>query len=272
MRPELSHIVAWNEVIFKKNKFIISDFNFYTFIDILKILDNDSYNKFMDLDKHKLKFAINSIISENKDLSPEQIIKYIVSLNLEFLDSLGDTYIEIISNFLSTNNFQKKDNKGLIFLDTELIDFEFLFRNFPDLNVLFIFNEETGTLTLIDRNLHVLQKFNNKKEADISDIFEDYDEKKQKEDKNRYYNDLMTKLLLDYFSTDTFMNNFLDEIFFKLSNLIIMADEFEIDERNLELLQEHYEELCKNKKVESVLIRILGKKNFNKYSEIENIL
>lgn len=272
VKPELSHVINWNEVLAKKNKFIVSDINYNTLINIIKVLYPEKYRMMLDLDQEKLKFAINSIISENKNLKPEVIINYICNLNLNQLESLGNTYFEIISEFLCSSNFQQKDNKGIIFINSNLIDFEFIFRNFPNIEVLFIFNEETNELILIDRNLHILEKFKDKKEIDISDIFEDYDIKKLKKSKDKYYNNLMNKLLEDYFSTDTFLENFLDEIFFKLSNLILMADEFEIDERNLQLLQEHYEALSKNKKVENALIKILSKRNVNKYSEIENII
>lgn len=274
LKPELSHVINRNEVFAKKNKFIISDLNFKTITDIIRVTHPETYRLMIDLDQEKLKFAINSIISENKNLSPNVIINYICSLNLNQLEALGNSYFEIISEFLHSSNFQQKDNKGLIFINSNLIDFEFIFRNFPNIEVLFIFNEENNELILIDRNLNVLGKFKDKKEIDISDIFDDYDTESLKKSKNRYYNNLMYKLLEDYFSTDTFMENFLDEIFFKLSNLIIMADEFEIDERNLKLLEEHYKDLCKNEKVESALIKLLSGRNQNKdkYSEIQNII
>lgn len=271
VKPELSHIISWNEVLCKKDKFIISDINYNTLINIIKISNPNFYSELLNLDQEKIKFAINSIISENKNLGPEKIINYICSLNKDQLESLGNTYYEIISNFLLTSNFQTKDNKGIIFIDSNLIDFEFIFRNFPDIEVLFIFNKETQNLTLIDRDLHVLNKFKQKRESDIYDIFETYTKKELKKNKDSYYNNLMNKLLMDYFSTDTFMSNFLDEVFFKLSNLIMMADKFEIDERNMKILIEHYKDLCKDKKVENALIKILSNKRPSKYTEVENI-
>lgn len=273
IKPEMAHVLNWNEVLYKKDKFIVSDMNYYTFMDIVKIHDYEGFLKLSSLDQEKLKFAINAIIAENKDLSPEIIINYICGLNREQLESLGNNYVEIISNFLKSNDFQMKDGKGLIYLNSDLIDFEFVFRNFPDMKVLFIYNEEKGTLTLIDRNLHVLEKFTGKKETDIYDIFEEYEEKKLKKDKDKYYNDLLNKLLLDYFSTDTFLENFLDEIFFKISNLIMMEDVFEIDERNRKLLLEHYKELSKkDEKMEKALLKIFNKKGIDKYKEVEKAL
>ena len=271
LKPELSHIIAWDEVLIKRNRVIITDVNYRTILELIRIFCYDKYLNLSNLDQEKLRFAINSIISENKDLKISTIIKYILNVSTEQLESIGNTYFEIISNFLTTSNFQQKNGKGLIYLNSELIDFEFLFRNFPNLDILFIFNEETGKLILLDRNLHIIKEYKNIKEADLNDIFEEYNPKNLKQDKNKYYNDLMNKLLMDYLNTNTFLENFLDEIFFKLSNLIMMADEFEIDERNYKLLLEHYDKLAKDQKIEDALIKILSKKNFNKYKEVEKI-
>lgn len=270
IKPELTNVISWKEVLYKRNKFIITELNYYTVLDILKIVNMEQYLQFRDIDQEKLRFAINSIISENKDVAPEIIVKYISSLSNEILEDIGETYLNTINSYLSSVSFQMRDTKGIVYINSDVIDFEFIFNNFSNLETLFIYNDANGTITIIDRDFNLLGRYKNQKEIDLFSLFDDYNSYQKKKDQNKFYNAVLNKILNQYVNPDTYMEDFLDEIFFKLCNLIIMADKYEVEERNLELLEKYYDRLSKDENVEKVLTKLLSKRS-NKNANIKNI-
>ncbi len=274
IQPELTSVLSWKEVLYKRNKFVVTELNYYTVMDILRIVNIEQFSKFQLCDQEKLRFAINSILLENRNVQPEILVKYISSISIPQLEEIGETYLETINKYLNSMNFQIKDTKAIVYINSEFIDFEFIFKNFPNLEVLFIYNDSTGMITIIDRDFNLLNKYKNKKESDLFGIFDDYNSYQKKKEQNRFYNSVLNKILNEYFNPNTYMEDFLDEIFFKLCNLIIQADKYEVEERNLELLRKHYEELSKNEDVEKVLLKLLGKKDkkLTNKKQLENIL
>ncbi len=270
VKPELANVLSWKDVLYKKNKFIVTELNYYTVMDILRIVSIEHFSLLQNLDQEKLRFAINSIVLENKSMNPEIIVRYLLTLSPEQLNDIGETYLDTINSYLSSVNFQMKDTKGIVYINSDNIDFEFIFSSFPNLEVLFIYNEITGAITIIDRDFNLLGRYKKKKEIDLFDLFEEYTSGQKKKDQNKFYNAVLNKMLQQYFNPDTYMEDFLDEIFFKLCNLIIKADKYEIEERNLELLEKYYDKLSKDENVEKVLSKLLSKRN-NKLSNTKKI-
>ena len=274
IQPELRSVISWKEVLYKRNKFIVTELNYYTILDILRIINIEQYSRFQSIDQEKLRFAINSIISENQNLDAEILVKYISTLSCEQLLDIGETYLTTINNYLASANFQMADTKGIVYVNSDIIDFEFIFTNFPNLETLFIYNDATGTITIIDRDFNLLGVYKKQKEIDLFSIFDDYNSYQKKKDQNKFYNAVLNKMLNEYFNPDTYMEDFLDEIFFKLCNLIIKADKYEVEERNLELLEKYYDRLSKDENVEKVITKLLSKRNkkAENIKHIENII
>ena len=173
LKPELSHLISQKDVLFKKDKIIISDFNYYTFLNILRIVDFDNYYRFSKYDQEKTKFAINSIIAENKKLDIFTIINYIKTISEEEFFEIGENYFEMINNYLKGSKFKIEKNKAIIYIDSEMIDLEFIFRNFDKVDVLFIYNEKNKSLNIVDRKLNILKKYKNKIKNYLKDEYID---------------------------------------------------------------------------------------------------
>lgn len=219
-------------VYLKKDCFHIGELNYYTVMKMLKIKNEALYNELL-LNKELSRYAINSIIFENKDIKPIDIFKYINSISSTNLFFMGNEYKEYLDEFLRNNNFQLSKFKALLYADSN-VDTLTIFKEFPNLQVLFLYNADTEELQIINRNGTIIKK----KKISESDLIVDFDEFKEKQIKelaNSYWNKMLYDILKKFFDLAEFFSDFEEEIINRLLSILSIVD---LEEETLKKLEE----------------------------------
>lgn len=248
-----------NAVYYKNENFFIAEFNFYTFSKIIKRTNPLFYENLKNEDFEIMRLAIDSIIMENKELSTNEIMDYIESLSIENIKSIGIDYYEMLYRSLNSHDFNKDDFKGIIFIDNEL-DYQFIFNFIDDLEVLFVFNNNTNKLEIIDRDLNRINTSHIKDIDDIYDKFSKFHKKHLKNEKNKFLNGLIKKFLESFFDLEVFFEEFKTDFLERLFSLILITD---LSEEVEEILLNNIDDFDSNKKLINLLNKKLNKNKEN---------
>ena len=239
----------------KGDTFYVGEFNYFTIMKILKVKNENLYNELL-FNKELTRAAINSILFENKDISPLDILKYIESLTSIQLFNIGNEYKNYIHEFLKTNSFQMNKFKGLIYYDQNL-DAKYIFKEFPNLKVLFIYNHEKEELEIVNQNGLVIKK---KKinESDLICEFDNFKENKIKDLTKSYWNKLIRDIISKLFNLKEFLKDFEEEILNRLLSILNIVD---LEEETLKKLEELEQENSFPERFSKALTKKIKKEN-----------
>lgn len=236
INKKIEYLLGKKNVCIKDNTFYLSQFNYFTFMKILKINDFNIYNKFHGNELYKL--AINKIINDNTINNEEDIknlYNFILNLDLKNLEMLGKNIRMNTQNIILSKNFIKDNFKALVYTDKNL-DYKFIFKELPDLKVIFVYNEILHKTLVIDKNEYILTTYNNKvlNEIEINNVFKNFNEHELEKEKKIYINTIIKDFLDNYFDMDLFFNDFLEEILNRFFSILNIS---EVDEENFKIIE-----------------------------------
>lgn len=238
INKKIEYLLGKKNVCIKDNIFYLSQFNYFTFMKILKMNNLTIYKKFHGNELYKL--AINKIINDNTIKNEEDITNlynFIINLDFKNLEILGKNIRMNTQNIILSKNFIKEDFKALIYTDKNL-DYKFIFKELPDLKVIFVYNEILHKTLVIDKNEYILTSYNNKilNEIEINNLFKNFNENELEEEKKIYINNIIKDFLNNYLDMDLFFNDFIEEILNRFFNILNIS---EVDEQNFKIIEKN---------------------------------
>lgn len=260
VKEDIYTLMGKNSVYYKNNTYYIGEFNFYSIMKIIKFENNSLYSELIK-SKEICKYAFNSLIYDNKDDKYEDILKYILNMSCEDILQIGNDYKDYLFEILKTSKFQKDKFKGLIYDDLK-IDYDFMFSQFPDLKVLFVYDSEASSLKILDKTGRIIKK-QKIEESDAYVQFENFKESKLKEEANNYWNNLLKEIINKLFDLELFFQEFKEEIFKRIAQILMIVD---LSEENEELLDKYNKEEGFSEEISKLLTAKIKQKNkeFNK--------
>ena len=258
MKVEISEdlkTLTGNESVYLKNDcFYIAELNYYTIMKMLKLINNDLYNDLL-FNKELTRCAIISILHENKEASPLEIIEYISSQRATNIFTIGNEYRIYFNEYLTQNSFQLDKFKALVYSDDNLDIFS-IFRNFPNLKALYVYDAEHEELKVYNRKGQVIKK----KKIDESEVNIEFDKLKEsqiKEDESSYINKLIREIIDKFFNLREFFADFEEEIINRLLSLVGIVD---LEEETFKKLKKLEEENSLSSKLQNALSKKLKEK------------
>lgn len=246
-KQEIKDLFGKKKLLLKNNIYYLSELNIYNFCSLLK-----NENKSLEIIKDKYSLlAIEQIIKDNLNEKDLNIINYILSLKEDYLVSLGKLIANNIRNLILSKNFIKDDFKAILYIDNDNLCYDFIFKELKDLQVLFIYNEQTCKLKIIDNKGCILnndlETFN---DIEINEFYINFNEQDLKQYINKYINKQIKMLINQFLFMDVFFNDFIEEILSKLFSLINVCI---LDDNNINLINENHDKICINKELNDLL-------------------
>lgn len=255
IKEDIYTLMGKNSVYFKENIFYIGELNYYSLMKIIKLQNNNLYNELIK-NKEICKYAFNSLIFDNKGLKPEEIVDFILNSNIDEIINIGNDYKDYLFEILKTTKFEKDKFKGLIYDDLKM-DYEFMFSQFPELKVLFIYDENNDILNILDRTGRIIkkQKIN---ESDMYVKFEYFKESNLKVETDNYWNKLLKDIINRLFNLELFFEEFKEEIFKRIAQILMIVD---LSEENEELFLKYDKEEGFTEEISKILTAKIKQKN-----------
>lgn len=242
-------------VYLKKDCFYIGELNYYSIMKIIKIMNPQLYDELL-LNKEFSRYAINCIIKENQKESPSKIIDYILNKTSIELLSRGKDYQAYLFDFLKNQDFVIDKYKAFIYDDLN-IDYKFIFNQFEEIKVLFVYDIHSGKLKIITRKGIVIKE-KKIEESDAYVKFENFTEKQIKEDTDDFFNKLLKEIMAKLFDLEKFFQDFKEEIYYRILNILGMMD---ISDENMELLRMYEEQEGFGDEIGKAIANILNKRD-----------
>ena len=135
--------------------------------------------------------------------------------------------------------------------------YKFIFNQFEEIKVLFVYDIHSGKLKIITRKGIVIKE-KKIEESDAYVKFENFTEKQIKEDTDDFFNKLLKEIMAKLFDLEKFFQDFKEEIYYRILNILGMMD---ISDENMELLRMYEEQEGFGDEIGKAIANILNKRD-----------